>query len=314
MEIKIKDILTYVTFLAIILTGFGLIIINVYLSRFGLTSFDLFKPQMVYVGFVFIIFLLGHFIYYLFLFDLSNISEIKFWKIFLFTTLKFIVISNILSVFLFDFKLSPSFSENYWLSIIFKIGGFLSVNLVFITLLGNEYIRRPKHDFYTKLTFMIPIYISIVMTLVSFILAFIYQKNFTGILRFEIYFAIAFLMGFIGFVASKKDLNKGIKPHFPSFFGSNKSVVLNLFDNTFITLYFILMIFVFVYNYSDKIYPNFSTKLGGGAPEKISVVSNVDTINGELIFQTRDFLLIRQDSNYLLKVDWDKIQSIGQSK
>lgn len=314
MEIKIKDILTYVTFLAIILTGFGLIIINVYLSRFGLTSFDLFKPQMVYVGFVFIIFLLGHFIYYLFLFDLSNISEIKFWKIFFFTALKFIIISNILNVILFDFKLSSSFSENNWLSILFKIGGVLSLALVFITLIGNEYIRRRKHDLYTKLTFMYPIYISIVMAIISFILAMMYQKTFSGILKFEYYFALTFLMGFIGLVASKKDFNRGIKPHFPSFFGSNKNVVLNLFDNTFLTLYFVFMIFVFVYNYSDKIYPNFSTKLGGGAPEKISVVSNLDTINGKLIFQTRDFLLIQQDSNFLLKVDWDKIQSIGKRK
>lgn len=314
MEIKIKDIITYVTFLAIIFTGFGLIIINVYLSRFSLTSFDLLKPQMVYVGFVFSLFLLGHFMYYLFLFDLSNLSEIKFWKIFILSLLKFIVISNILYVVLLDYNINSPKSEFNWISTFIKIGGLFSMFLVVTSVLGHEYISRAKHDLYTKLTFVFPSYIALILAIGSFILTLIFRKAFIGILKFEYYFAITFLMGLVGIVASKKDLNRGIKPQFPSFFGSNKNVVLNFFDNAFITLYFIFLILIFVYNYSDKIYPNFSTKFGGGAPEKISIVSNMDTINGKLIFQTRDFLLIQQDSNYLLKVDWDKIQSIGKRK
>ena len=115
-------------------------------------------------------------------------------------------------------------------------------------------------------------------------------------------------MGLFGYYARKYDEKKGFDTREVSFFSKDIGGK-KLFDKLFLYLYMLFTLIILLKSYSKNVYPLISPSYGGGRPQTLNIVSEGDTINGEIIFQNSNYIFLKKDSS-VLKLDWKNINSI----
>lgn len=307
MKDSISSFLKNLTYIAVILGAFGILITNMHLSTYNFPLFETINSRVVYVGFVFTLILIGHILVYAMFFDYQEIHKNNFLFIIIITILKVIVLTNIL-ITIFCFSELNALSEDFkpfW-SRVFRTGIVTSTSVVGILAISYEYIKNDNDLF--SLIFKVFLGLGLVANTILFIYLFSNFDPIKEIYKFEFYFGFLFLIGFLTVVASSKDEKKGIKVNNDTFF-SRGTDSRNILDKTFFYVYLIAVLLIITKNYSTNIYTHIDKDKGGGLIEPITLVTANDTINGNVILQSSEYFLIEKDSS-LLKVKWDDIEKI----
>lgn len=309
MEKSFSDIIKYLSAFAIICGAFGLIIVNLYLQTYSLVDFNVIKPQIIYVGFTFILFLAINFFVFLLFLDLEHPEKNSFWEITLVTLFKAIILGNLLN-YLLNLEQVVIILQKVSSLQRFIISGSLASSLVLpiVVLFSHEWIVRDKKNHRKSYFNIIPIIFFGICAILGAIYSYIKIPLSKTFYSFEIYIAFLIYMFLIGRLAVTLDQKKGIDTTPVSSFGKSVSGIKSL-DKWFFGIYFVVMMLILITKYTKGVYLYISPYYGGGKPREISLVGGKDTIRGNLIFQNEKYVFLEKDSS-LMKIDWNNINSI----
>lgn len=311
MEKYLSDAIKYLTAFAVFSAALGLVIINLYLQKFSLVDFYIIKPQIIYVGFIFIVVLLANFVIYLLFLDLNNPEKTGYLRILGLSIIKLLVLGNTLNLFLNgdeinQLLISPSTSAFGRMF----IGGSSIAGLFILTtstLIYEFYIKNEMSK-KIKILYIIIFFIFIIISIVGAFYCLNNIPSTRSVYSFEAYIGVLVTLGLLGYYARRLDQKKGFDTREVSFFSTDINGK-KLFDKLFLYLYMLFTLIILLKSYSKNIYPLISPSYGGGRPQIIQLVNERDTINGEIIFQNSNYIFLKKDSS-ILKLDWKNVNSI----
>jgi hypothetical protein len=310
MKNSFSEIIKYLTAFAIISGALGLIIINLHLQHYSLVDFNIIKPQIIYVGFIFLLTLIINYLVFIMFLDLENPENNRFIEITIVTFVKMVFLGNLLNYILNADQINQiltNHGKSSFIHILISGTTIYTISLPLISLIAHDYIVKEREKKLTKVW----IYVLSVLILWS-ILGGIYSyikiplsKNYY---TFELYLGFIVYGYLIGLWAVSKDRKKGFDVTPVSIFGKKVSGTKSI-DKVFFGVYGVIMMSIIITKYTNKIYPNISPYFGGGKPQTISLVIGADTLKGNLIFQNEKYLFLEKDSS-IHKLDWSVINSI----
>lgn len=312
MDLKLGEVIKNITFISIILGCFGILISNIQANSFNLPVFEVLDTRVIYIGFVFSLFLLGHFLIYAMFFNYSNIAENNFLKVLIISIIKLIVVSSLVFIVLCysDYKELTGGLTKFWANFLHFC---MLASCFTIGIIGSAYVYIKKDKtLFTTIFFKIPLGLCLCASVFLFVYLLVRIPDFRDIVSFETYFLSLFLFGFGAIWAREKDLKKGVGFDEETYF-SLDSRSRNFLDRLFIYFYAIIMILIMVNTYTKNIYKHIDRKKGGGKPEMINLYTNTENISGTLVLQTSKYIFIKQDSN-IIKVDWIDLKKIKTKK
>ncbi len=308
----INKLLLLITGGSVITFAIGSYIVNHYLSAFHIVDFNLLKPHAIIVGLVFIAFILFNAMIFLLYVDIVDIHSNNLLKVFLLTLVKVAFFTVILSILLDDkMLLKKNDFELFGYNLpdrFIALGFFLVASLpIFIVWAFNDKQKGEK-DLINKY-FYLHIFLSI---LSSIIICLIFYKKpiFKDILTFEIligfmFFAIIALMQSFSF--SGKRVFNG------TFFSKGPLVEKHHITilKTFSTLCFMFSLLGFMNLYSRIMYPLIGQSYGGGKKEPMTYLVNSDTISGQKLYESEDYIFILNKDSSITKIDWKEVDKIN---
>lgn len=304
MNFRISDFLKNLTIISIIFGSFGLIISNIFVASFNLPIFEYFDTRVIYIGFIFSIFLVGHILIYAMFIDYENFLNNNFFYHVIISFFKFIFLSNFVFLLLniSDYSL---FSENLTSNSqgIMRFLLYSPIITIAILGLGYEYIKNEGSKIYTFF-----LYLSLFCSIALFTYFYSAFDSFKSVLNFEFFIGFFCFMTFNHIYAVEDDLNRDVKVYSDSFF-SRDFRSRNVFDKIFGYFILIVMIMITLTLYSKNIYKYLDRKWGGGKVKEIIIQKKDSSLKGDLIFQTTEYLFIEIDSS-LVKVNWKDIERI----
>jgi len=313
------QIIAQLSSITIIITGFGIIINNIYIGQYNISDFDLLQSKSIFIGFAFTVFLLAHVIYYLALIDTKNILENTYFEIFYKTFLKLILLSNFLFCTLKLNFISSFFIKSSPIERIFIQLGYLSFGIILVLYGTNYSIYKTDTNHKGAIwTFKYPLRFFILIGCISFVFYYFLFPEFKDIFYYESYFAFFFFINLTWFYALKRDESKGITFLDVSFFSNSNRDSKNWLEKILLFTYVIFLTLILLYNYSTKIYPLLDLKYGGGEPKRIKLDYQNKKVEGNLIYQDGQNYYIQKDSAILfikkedvVKIYFDKILRPG---
>lgn len=311
MEKSFSDIIKYLSAFAIISGAFGLIIINLYLQKYNLVDFNVIQPQIIYVGFIFILILMFNFLFFFMLLDLENPSKNSLLKITLLTFSKLAILGNTLNYLLNTDEINKVFigQNNSLFTRFFLNGAIIGGTIIYILVfVSYEWIIKDDKRTSTKIIYIYPLIFFTLWSIAGAIYCYFNVPLAKNFYSFELYIAFLFYMFFIGIWAKSNDKERGLNTTPVSMFGTDATGFKSL-DKWFVVVYLIVMMLILITKYSSQIYPYISPYYGGGKPQIVRIVVEGDTLKGELISQNSSYLFIKKDST-LVKLDWSRIKSI----
>lgn len=297
------SILTNLSIITIVITAFGIIINNIYIAQFNISDYNLLQSRSIYIGFIFSIFLLAHLVFYLALIDTKNILENTYFEIFYKTAFKLVLVTNFLFCILNLDIINQNLVDANFIERIITQTGFLSFIFI-IGLYGTNYsiYKTDTKHVGSKWTFKYPLIFFIILGCISFIYYIFSFTEFKNIFYYELYFAFLFFMTLSGIWATQRDENKGIKFLDASFFTNQNKDREFWLEKIFLFIYVVGMTLVFLFNYSNRIYPLLDAKYGGGQPKPVILSYKEEKIEGMLIYQDiQNFYLLKDSSILFLK-------------
>tara|TARA_R110002050_G_scaffold157576_2_gene286194 strand:+ start:1683 stop:2594 length:912 start_codon:yes stop_codon:yes gene_type:complete len=300
---KISHLAKYFTLISVLIGGVGIIISSTFLSSYNLSLDQALNPKIFYIGFVFLFILLMHAVFYYFNVNIANTSKYKKAYLVGITFNKMILAS----VFL-QYLLSQSeVKMEYWPSDNFLMLVLLLISMEVILMNVILFIKDKNRASYLKYVHY-PTLITILILSVAYIVYNIRSRPLQGVLAFEILIGIFILFSY-RFIQEDLDIvqPKIDRPPYTSFMlGFNGMTnVVKLFYASVVTIAILSIVFI----YSLRVFEYIPKSLGGGNPQKSTIILSNDTITGNIITHTDQYIFLEKDST-IYKLDWEDVKAL----
>lgn len=295
-----------------VLIGVGTLILNLYLSQYFISDFNIFQAKSFLTGLTFVSFLIFTFIMLFLWMDLKNVSENSIVKIIGNSIIKTIVISNILFLFLhkinpqntykyFVFNVSEPIVDAFCLMPIFFGGSLL---FAWQYLIGKD--KKKNIEWYVMFVWGISI---IPTSIFAFLILYKNEPKYQQIFNFIIYLSLFVFSYLITARAFEKDRKKNLDIGYTSQFTGKKEKL--IFDGVLVFGILIISFITTIFKYSDNIYPLIPDYIGGGKVEKAQIVEKNGTqLIGEIILKNTDGLFIKTSEDEIIVLKYEDIYKI----
>lgn len=287
----------------------GMVIINLYISNYGIIDYTIFRIQSIYVGTSFVIFCTGFFILYCMFIDTSNLEQNRTPKIILITSIKTILISVLFYTYCTGEILNPPYLLFTKISLLMFL--IISVPLIFFLYV---HLKENYHNIISNevpVKYKIPsityISVSVLYNFFLFVVLFRTETIFRYISGFFMFYGLMFVFGLELHKRVKKDKKKVAKSKYTSLFSSKKNKASMILENMF--WYFGLLAFIIslMILYSKLIYPNLLQFLGGGKEQTTTIVSKQQEMSGKIVHSNERFIYFLSDTNTIEIIHWDDV-------
>lgn len=307
-----EHLFSFLASIPILLISIGTIIINNYLSKYGLVDFTLIQGNVLFVGFVFITIIICYFVFWLLFMDISNIYCISIFKHITNSIIKPVLITTLFSALFFaneklaDLKIfniiiSGAEIKKYADSFIVLPIGFIFLRYIFL----KDDKKLEKDYMISGVLNIIVISICILLSAIAIYLS----SDRKEILSFFLTCSFFLLSFIVGVHIAKQKIDDGISIKPTSLFDSKREQ--NVLDKAFRLLMCLLAIITLISKYSKNIYPLLPYNAGGNKSKDIVIIENNGmTENGRIIHQNIDSIYIENDQEGILKINWEDIKSI----
>jgi hypothetical protein len=175
---------------------------------------------------------------------------------------------------------------------------------------SSKYNRRVRN---------IAIFFCILSILLLF-LTFIRNKEFRSILYLEIFICLSVYAYIIGYRSAKLHDERNSKTggekkkwSEDTFFDFGHSELGAQLKKLFEILALTFMALKITLDYTETIYSNLRQSYGGGKLEKMSYVVKSDTITGNKVYETNEYVFLSNKDSTIVKLDWKDINTILKS-
>lgn len=314
-ENAIKFPVVFLALVTALLSGTGLIIINGHLGTYFISDYTIISAKSIYTGIMFFLFLAVSVTIIYSSIDVYNMNKIDSKDWFNFIT-KPILCTNVLaSYFLYpgyDIDLFPIYSifglydiSSYWIytPIMISIAPlFLVLQTSFINRESNEYKNNMK--FYK---------IILIFTISTFPIMMYNNKEYRSILYMFVILSAICYQTYL-FLCKRKKYMEEMEKNNNDLPGSSDSVVKTVIPLSNITIIStaIVMVLMFVNNYSKTIYPAIDEQYGGGKLILIQVTTNDgEVIKGPLLhYDDKRYYLLGSNKLETQIIEISKIKTI----
>lgn len=319
MKQFIKDnFFKIIILIPVICTILGTIIINLYLTTYNLTDFDILKAHTIYVGTIFIIHIFILVIYFCSFIDIYNIEKVNILYLIFFTAFKVILISVLYySLFIRVYHEYKLFKRIITPDVILGFSTLFGTIWFLPVILYYEEIFQKRLKKIEKIAFTSAISTSSILIIIIFIILFKNEKLFRQVSLFFMYFGLGFIV--INFSRLENIIKGFIIPNYQpsSPFSKVMSEKTRLLDIGFSIFWITILLMIIISTYSRIIYPSFPKTLSGGKSPYIEINHENNITKGKIIHATKDlmFLLIDEEEGRIKIIEWkdtDEIHAIKE--
>lgn len=286
----------------------GMIIINLYLSNYGIIEYAFFKTHSILVGSVFLFFVISIVVYYSLYFDLVEPQKnnlllaiiILVIKTFLISLLTYTILINKFFTYSlpFNIKLYPAQFRDF----IFRASFGL---LVPISLFYDDF-KEKRMSTFLKVFVGILISIGLVMIIILYWILQTKEPVFQKIAYFYSFFGILML---VYLFARKEGAEKREDPNYKptslfSMYFSKRTLFMEI---TFVVISLITVFSLIVATYASNIYPYIPQNFGGGKIKPISITYDKSTIQGSIIHSNDKMIFVLDKTKKITIIKWDNL-------
>lgn len=286
----------------ILLYVLGFAVHNSYLSMFGSYEFELVQARYILSGVGFVGFIALSFSYMCIRVNLSYLPDNFKPKKLLPWLLRVVSLPSIYYVYLYspDPRLEPNMSaEDVALSLYISIGNFV----VFMSLFNLIACLHDGNSLLSKLYRWTGYIFSIPVILLAFHVASLNEE-----LKGIGFIIMCFFLGLVGLALQQADRKSGFEPDYLD--SGAKKEHENSFQLLVGSMAILFIIWSAITKYSEIIYPNIPTALGGSKLESATLYIGDKKINAKIIQETNNWFLVINSSSGSI----EKIKSSGINK
>ncbi len=323
MKLIKENLGVFVLAVPVLLSIFGLLIINTHLYDYGIVEFSLFKVQSLWVGALFCLLNFISLIVFMLFNDYKVSQSTNLRTIFYTSCLKIFLLSYVLYIFtdkiyIDDFYI---YHPNITVGFAQQIGQrsvlfFILATILVIKVVKNE---KEKNEGNISSSSKILILIISLMFVFSVFIPFVASMKFDNTLGayFE-YFTIIGISYFLNKVIAKsvlKDEFAGVKEEtYSSFSTGNIKTNRDNFKLEILLLPIILLVMIvpLIMFYSRNIYPNFGVQYGGGKHKEVVITTVNNTVyTGRILHNNEDYIfLLDLENDDVNVITWEEARKI----
>jgi len=308
----ISKYLSIISLGALLLFACGTYITNSFLRSYHMMDFNLLKPQAIITGFTFITVIILHLMVFMWFMNINKLGNNNILRVIVVTTLKV----GYLSVFLFlIFGKSKLVFEPLFEPSLFglKLGseivkGSIVFFMMFPMFMIFYYANRKtgKRDVldYMGIIFIV---VGIVASIIVFFCLYP-NPDFRKIMGFEILVGVNFVL-MVAF--SPNDNDKEPRKYSGVFFSfGEKSKFQSHLLSIIIIFCYVPGFIVVMEQYTTIIYPNIDQSFGGGKLEQMTYITGSDTISGNKVYETENYIFLENPDSTITKIDWADVTKV----
>jgi hypothetical protein len=314
----LSRIALFTTAISVVTFAVGCYIINTSLADYQIQDFDLVKPRAVITGFTFLLLLSTNIaLYFVVPGDVIN-PEPGIGKLMGYNAIKVPYIAISIFILCYGDLAENEFCQfnlfgkeldhhvNMVFELIFLFSGFLQL-YIYLRMIENKVGKIIVNTITT-----------IACVYLSLLYFWIFEFTFFLVLQFGIYhLTMTYIKHIRGNLTPKiedaesdainrvpKDDRKR-RMNFKNFKAKHTTLLKVAY-----VLFAIIIFLVIATYYTSYFYPKIHQSLGGGELERITYTTSTDTVAGEKIYETEEFVFIKANDSVIRKLDWKDVTSI----
>lgn len=317
-----KDISGKITLISIVAFIFGSCIITYHLSLFQIQDFDLLKPHAVIVGLVYLMFLGINIVFFAFRAGSTIDYNFNTFKLIIGGIIKIPIISLLLFYLCEPYAMiNPEFKLHiFTYSFDVKTLSIICI-LNTVGLFGSSFVFSDDKKAEEYLNKLKPILITVpLIAILLLFLTYVRYSLFQSILAMETSICFCINLFIIGYRSSKLHEQRiadnnidSVAWSDDSYINFGKSELGLLLKKTFLIIALLFVLLKTTIDYAGDMFSNLPQSYGGGRLTKMSLVVNNDTITGNKVYETKEYLFLAKKDSAIVKLDWKEIKVILKS-